>query len=59
MYIVSYYLCSDRVELMGAMDGCVGTIAEQLVIARTPSKVQIDINKMHLVSALSQIASCQ
>ena len=28
-------------ELMGAMDGCIRTREEQLVIARTPSKAQI------------------
>jgi hypothetical protein len=38
-------------ELMGAMDGCVGTRAERLVIAGTCNKVQIVADKVHLVSA--------
>ena len=47
-------------ELMGVTEWCVGTRAEQLVIARTPCQVQIDINKVHLVSTQDQIApSCQ
>ena len=38
-------------ELMGVMDGCVGTRAERLVIVGTCNKVQIVANKVHLVSA--------
>ena len=52
MHVVSYDLHSDRV------DGCVGTIADRLVMARTPHKVQIVIDKVHLVSVLPQIAPC-
>ena len=46
-------------ELIGAFEGCVGPVADQLVIARTPSKVQSVIDKVHLVSARSQIAPCR
>ena len=46
-------------ELMDAMDGCVGTRAERLVIAGTYNKVQIVADKMHPVSAHLQFVSCQ
>ena len=36
---------------MGAMDGCIGTRAEQLMIVGTCNKVQIVADKVHLVSA--------
>jgi hypothetical protein len=56
MLLVTIYILT---ELMAAMDGCVGTVADRLVIARTPSKVQSVINKVHLVSVRSQIAPCR
>ncbi len=46
-------------ELMGAMDGCIGTRAERLVIEGTCNKVQTVADKMHLVSVHLQFASCQ
>ena len=56
LILVAIYVLT---ELLGAMDGWIGTTAEQIMITITPpSNVQNVIDKVYLVSALSQIAPC-